>query len=192
MFSALCVVASIIRAYFVAVFETARHIINVGGRTTQPQPQPTISNCLAGCTETKRNTEMTLNTDCAGSRRRKLIKTPPESHMQPTVLLVVLLQPQLPAGDWYTGTLVHWYSCGGLLHHAGIHYILYSGSYPLLQQIPVYWGCDYGSHIYVLMAKVISAGTAAQHITKVSGLAAPPTISDPLCSCPNRPARALL
>ena len=103
MFSALCVVASIIRAYFVAVFETARHIINVGGRTTQPQPQPTISNCQAGCTETKRNTEMTLNTDCAGSQRRKLIKTPPESHMQPTVLLVVLLQPQLPAGDWYTG-----------------------------------------------------------------------------------------
>ena len=31
--SALCGVPSIIRAYFVAVFQTARHIINVGART---------------------------------------------------------------------------------------------------------------------------------------------------------------
>ena len=139
MFSALCVVASIIRAYFVAVFETARHIINVGGRTTQPQPQPTISNCQAGCTETKRNTEMTLNTDCAASHsRRKLIKTPPESHMQPTVLLVVLLQPQLPAaGDWYTG---------GSLVYIGTAVVdsctmqVYSRSYLLLQQILVCGG----------------------------------------------------
>ena len=37
--SALCVVPSIIRAYFVAVFQTARHIINVVGARPHSQLQ---------------------------------------------------------------------------------------------------------------------------------------------------------
>ena len=53
--SALCGVPSIIREYFVAVFQTARHIINVGARTTQRLP--TISICLADYTETNENTD---------------------------------------------------------------------------------------------------------------------------------------
>ena len=84
LFSAggLCAVPSIIRAYFVAVFQTARHIINVGART--PTYNQLYYPCLADNRQTLDTNINTVFTQENESRHH-------QSHMQSTVLLAVLL-----------------------------------------------------------------------------------------------------
>ena len=115
--SALCVVPSIIRAYFVAVFQTARHIINVGARPhsqlqsavlpLQPASQITQKHKM------KRKYRW-YETQTAVFHTRKLIKTPPESHAASWTFAVVTTTSR----GMGAGTRVHqwWYTIGTEVH----------------------------------------------------------------------------